>query len=147
MKRPGRILKVALASVGKKPATIKYPAEKIDLPEKFRGQIKFDAGLCIGCKACMRDCPSDAIVINKIAAGVFEAVFELDRCLYCAQCVDSCPKDALIISPEFELAQLDRKKLKVTFHASEEVIAKAAAAAAAKAEKAAAKVKSEESPQ
>lgn len=138
MKKPGKILWEALKSVPKKPATIGYPYEPVDVGEKFRGQISFDPGRCIGCQACVRDCPSEAITINKISAGVFEAVFELDRCLYCAQCVDSCPKDALSTTKIIELAQLSRNKLKVTFHASPEVIAKAAAAAAAKAAKAAA---------
>jgi formate hydrogenlyase subunit 6/NADH:ubiquinone oxidoreductase subunit I len=46
----------------------------------------------------------------------FEAEFDLSRCIYCAQCVDSCPRDALEATPEFELAQQDRTKLKVVFH-------------------------------
>ena len=64
---------------------------------------------------CMKDCPSGAIQINKVGEKRFEAVISLDKCIYCAQCVDTCPKDALAITPEFELAQLDRKNLKVVF--------------------------------
>ncbi len=65
----------------------------------------------------MRDCPANAITINKVGERRFEAVFDLGRCIYCGQCVDSCLKKALVASAEFELAQVDKKKLKVIFHA------------------------------
>ena len=90
-----------------------YPAQKLDMPENFRGKIKFDPAKCIGCKMCMRDCPAGAITINKVGENKFEAEFDLSRCIYCAQCVDSCPKKALEPTKEVELAQLDKRKLKV----------------------------------
>ena len=65
----------------------------------------------------MRDCPTGAIEIRKINEKEFEAIIDLGRCIYCAQCVDSCFKKALEVTPEYELAQLDNTKLKVTFHA------------------------------
>jgi formate hydrogenlyase subunit 6/NADH:ubiquinone oxidoreductase subunit I len=65
----------------------------------------------------MRDCPSNAITIIKVAEKQFQADFALDKCIYCAQCVDSCPKDALEATKEYELAQLDRSKLRISFHA------------------------------
>lgn len=114
---PGRMLMQVLNSIWKKPATVFYPFVKAAMPEKFRGKIVFEAEKCIGCLACMRDCPSGAIVIKKVGDKKFEAEFDLARCIYCAQCVDSCPKKALQFSGEFELAQLNRNKLKVVFHA------------------------------
>ncbi|MDD5538687.1 MAG: 4Fe-4S dicluster domain-containing protein, partial [Candidatus Omnitrophica bacterium] len=73
---------------------------------------------CIGCKMCVRDCPANAIAVNKVDEKRYEAVFDLRRCIYCGQCVDSCLKKALAASAEFELAQLDKNKLKVVFHPS-----------------------------
>ncbi|MHB9020155.1 MAG: 4Fe-4S dicluster domain-containing protein, partial [Minisyncoccota bacterium] len=75
---------------------------------------------CIGCKICMKDCPSNAITINKVGDKQFEAVIDLDKCVYCAQCVDSCPKKALESTKEFELAQLDKNKLKVKINVEPE---------------------------
>lgn len=111
----GKMLQLVLHSLVRKPATTNYPYEKAVMPEKFRAKLKFYPERCIGCRLCMRDCPANAIQINKVGEKRFEAVIRLDRCVYCAQCVDSCPKKALEITPEFELAQLDRKNLKVTF--------------------------------
>lgn len=115
MIRPGRMIQQILASIFKKPATVMYPHSKMEMPDKFRGEIKFTQSLCIGCKMCMRDCPAGAINIVKVADKVFEAEIDLGKCIYCAQCVDSCPKKALESTKAMELASLDRGKLKVRF--------------------------------
>ncbi len=113
MKTPGAILSQLLSSLFKRPATTRYPAKKAVMPEGFRGKLEFCQEKCIGCKLCMRDCPSKAIVIRKIGEKKFEAELDLAKCIYCAQCVETCPKKALAITDEFELAQLERGKLKV----------------------------------
>jgi formate hydrogenlyase subunit 6/NADH:ubiquinone oxidoreductase subunit I len=117
MKTPGAMAGEVIKSAFQKPATISYPAAPVVMPDKFRGRIKFIPANCIGCKMCMRDCPTSCITITKVGEKRFDAAFDLDRCIYCAQCVDSCPKDALVATPDFELAQLTRDKLKVVYHA------------------------------
>lgn len=116
MRRPGKMIKLVLSQLFRKPATNLYPAEKLDMPEKFRGKLKFDSHKCIGCKLCMRDCPTNAIEIYKTAENKFEAHIDLAKCIYCAQCVDVCPKKALETTTDIELAQLNREKLKIVFH-------------------------------
>lgn len=120
MKRPGRMLKEVFDSLFRKPATTKYPYVKKPAQKGFRGKLRFHKELCIGCKLCMKDCPSGAITIRKVGEKQFEAELDLGKCLFCAQCVDTCPKKALEITPEFELARLDRGKLKVTLDAGPE---------------------------
>ena len=115
MKRPGKMMSQVLRSIFKRPATTRYPFVKSGMPEKFRGKLKFYPERCIGCKLCMKDCPSNAITIKKIGEKQFECEIDLGKCIYCAQCVDSCMKKALESTREFELASLDREKLKVTF--------------------------------
>jgi len=116
MKRPGKMLREVLRNVFRPAATTRYPFVKIQMPPKFRGRIQFNPDLCIGCKLCMRDCPSSAINIRKVGEKKFEADIDMARCMYCGQCVDTCPKKALEATPDFELAQLQRGKLKVTYH-------------------------------
>lgn len=111
MKKPGAIWKDILANLKRKPSTVLYPKERLDIPEMFRGKPMFDSALCIGCQICVRDCPSNAIKIEKIEEKRFGCIFYLDRCIFCGQCSDSCPKKAIKMSKEYELASLNREDL------------------------------------
>jgi formate hydrogenlyase subunit 6/NADH:ubiquinone oxidoreductase subunit I len=124
MKKTGRMVGQVLSSVFKKAATIRYPYTRDDVPKNYRVKIKFYPEKCIGCKLCMRDCPSNAIAITDLGEKNYQAEFRLDKCIYCSQCVLSCNKDALEATSEFELAQLDHKKLKIQFNAKSEDIIK-----------------------
>lgn len=117
MRIPGKMASEVLRHSVMTPATGNYPLEKSEMPDRFRGKIIFKSENCIGCRICVRDCPSRAIAINKVAEKVFEAEFRLDRCIFCGQCVDSCPKNALESTKEYELAEIDPQKFKVVFHA------------------------------
>jgi len=116
----GKMIKQVIKSFFKKPATNLYPVEKLDMPDKFRGKIKFYPEKCVGCKLCMKDCPTKAITITKIGEKQFQAEIDLGKCIYCAQCVDSCFKKALESTKDVETGQLSSNKLKVIFNAESE---------------------------
>ncbi|MFH0940949.1 MAG: 4Fe-4S binding protein [Candidatus Omnitrophota bacterium] len=114
----GKMTREVLRNFFKKPATVLYPVEKLDMPLNFRGKLLFHPEKCIGCKLCMRDCPTNAIEIRPVgpvADKQFECEIDLSRCIYCAQCVDSCMKKALEATRDVELAQLDKKSLKIIY--------------------------------
>jgi len=110
-KRAGAILPLTLKSLFQKPATVAYPANRKDVFTGIRGKLTFDSSKCVGCKLCVRDCPTGAIDIQKVGDKQFEAILQMDHCVFCGQCVDSCAKCALSCSQEFELAKLSRKDM------------------------------------
>jgi len=115
MIRMGKMVPYIMQMLVKKPNTTLYPSVKAHVEEHFRGALKFDQPKCIGCKICMKVCPSNAIEIERISETekVYQAYVHMDRCIFCGQCVDSCPKKALENTENFELASTDKKSLKV----------------------------------
>ena len=113
MIRPGKIMSTALKLLFTKPATVSYPAGEEKQFPAVRGRIIFIPENCIGCTACVRDCPTKAIEIEKLPEKQFACVISNDRCIYCGQCVDSCPKEALEITPDFELAGFSRDSMRI----------------------------------
>jgi len=51
---------------------------------------KIDEQKCIGCEACVPECPSEAI---SMVDG--KAVVNIDSCVDCGVCVDVCPVEAI----------------------------------------------------
>jgi len=115
-KRPGKILGTALTGLYKKTATIPYPAGELKIEPDYRGKLKFDAGTCIGCQLCVKDCSTNALLINNIGTKEekkFQALLDLDLCIFCGQCIDSCRKNSLSLTPHIELAELTRDKMRI----------------------------------
>lgn len=113
MKTLGRMVPYLLSMLGKKADTELYPAVPAQVPDRFRGALKFHGELCVGCRLCVRVCPADALEIEKIGEKQFKAVLQMDKCIFCGQCVDSCNKKALENTQAFELASGDKASLKV----------------------------------
>jgi formate hydrogenlyase subunit 6/NADH:ubiquinone oxidoreductase subunit I len=111
----------------KKPVTNKFPAKytpssttkfmenvsngtakmnpPIVTPDNFRGKICYDKEKCIGCKLCLKVCPSEAIEFKEPEKKI--KIF-LARCTFCSQCNDICPVSCLRMSNEFLLADTDK---------------------------------------
>ena len=104
MNLPGKLVPEALKTLGKKRATVTYPKETRELPDRFRGALEFDEDLCTGCMMCDRQCAANAITVKNGPEGKIGWSYDVARCMFCGQCEEACPVDALTMSNEFELA-------------------------------------------
>jgi NAD(P)H-quinone oxidoreductase subunit I len=77
----------------------------VPVPEKFRGKIVYEREKCIGCRLCVRVCPSRAI---QFLPEEKKIKIRIDRCIFCSQCNDVCPVNCLHMSENFLLANEDR---------------------------------------
>jgi NADH-quinone oxidoreductase subunit I len=109
---------------GKRTAfVVKYPEERVDFADAFRGQpvlVQLDNGKpkCVACGLCEFACPTDCITIvpgELIDSGIerYPLEFDIDmsRCMFCGLCEEACPEEAIVMSREVELGAFTRSDM------------------------------------
>ncbi len=96
----GTMLGDIVSSAFTRPATRRYPFERVEAPATFHGKLVWKPASCNGCQLCVKDCPTDAIEIitEDKAAKRYVMRYHADRCTYCAQCVQNCRLQCLGMS-------------------------------------------------
>ena len=119
-------MKTTLMAMFRPKVTIRYPEERLEPADRFRGMFRFSFERCIACKLCAIACPIDIIYID-----VHDETFEVEgkkkkvkvldrydidvkRCMFCALCEEACPtkpKSIWLTTKTYELASYDRNEL------------------------------------
>jgi NADH-quinone oxidoreductase subunit I len=118
-----RSMRIAFRNMLRKPITVQYPHEKVELPERSRWAlaIRLDENgdhKCTGCIACERACPDFIIKIELTTAEdrskhIDHWRYEIGACMMCGLCVEACPYDAIEMSHDYELARTDPSELSI----------------------------------
>jgi NADH-quinone oxidoreductase subunit I len=116
-------LAITLKYFFRRPITVQYPDERVELPVRFRGRLVMPVAgengenRCTSCMICAKACPNHSLYVEKTTdeAGKpkpAKYIYNLGTCMFCNLCVEACPFAAIIMSDDYELAVSDRDGLK-----------------------------------
>jgi formate hydrogenlyase subunit 6/NADH:ubiquinone oxidoreductase subunit I len=109
------LLPTIIRNLFKKPMTVCFPHEKIEIPEDYRGEHSYDINLCTSCKLCAKICLNKAIEMITAPEELRERYpktypqIDLGKCCFCALCADICPKKAIKMTKNVFLATFDKE--------------------------------------
>ena len=88
-----KIVKVTKAFKEPRIATMDVVKQTVHHSPMFRGKHEVKYEICIGCYACEKICPVDAIVMKPLPIKKPKAIPEVNLgiCIFCGLCEDVCP--------------------------------------------------------
>ncbi len=116
-----RTLWIVLKHIFAPSFTVEYPEKKRHLAPRWRGRIVLTrdpdgAERCVACYLCSAACPVDCISLKAAydARGRrYPESFRINfsRCIFCGFCEEACPTYAIQLTPDYEMAEYERKNL------------------------------------
>jgi len=122
-RRRDGVVRELVRNLASKPATIRYPAETVPVPEGFRGRIAVVDELCIGCTKCAIVCPTECIdmvpsereveVKGRRIVRKRKPEVHLFACIRCGLCEEFCPTEpkAIFLTQAFAGAGSDKEAI------------------------------------
>jgi len=114
-------MRITMRNMLRGPITVKYPYEKLELPERARWAVAptYDEEgrpKCTACMACIRACPDHILDLEVTtredkSKHIEHYSYEIGACMMCGLCVEACPFDAIEMSHDYELARIDPAEL------------------------------------
>jgi NADH-quinone oxidoreductase subunit I len=102
-------------------SVVNYPEEMPYLAPRYRGRIVLTRDpdgeeRCVACNLCAVACPVACIALQKTEkpdGRWYPEFFRINfsRCIYCGMCEEACPTYAIQLTPDFEMAEYDRKNM------------------------------------
>ncbi len=116
-------MRITMRNMLRGPITVKYPYEKIELPERARWAVVptfHDDGTpkCTACMACIRACPDHILELEVTTREdktkhIERYSYELGACMMCGLCVEACPFAAIEMDHDYELARFSPDELTI----------------------------------
>jgi len=114
-------LRISMRNMFRGPITVKYPYEKLELPERARWAVKAivdedGAPRCTACLNCVRACPDHILDVEVTTREdktkhIDHFRYEVGPCMMCGLCVEACPFSAIEMSHDYELARMSPDEL------------------------------------
>lgn len=116
-------MSITMRNMLRGPITVKYPFEKVELPERARWAVVptyagDGAPLCTACMVCIKECPDNILALQvetreDKSKRIVRYSYEIGACMMCGLCVEACPFDAIAMGQDYELARLSKDELVV----------------------------------
>lgn len=116
-----RSIAITFTHAFRKRETKDYPEKAPFLPARYRGRIILTRDSkgqerCVACNLCSVACPTDCISLQAAIdenGRRYPEFFRINfaRCIYCGYCEEACPTHAIQLTPDFEMAEYERKNL------------------------------------
>jgi formate hydrogenlyase subunit 6/NADH:ubiquinone oxidoreductase subunit I len=104
-------LKVLFNNVLNGPSTDPFPLGETFTPARFRGKVKINPELCMGCGICKHVCTAGAINIKQRPdQSGYDITVWHNSCCLCASCRTYCPVKAITLSNDWHNAHPQERK-------------------------------------